>query len=60
MAANPNIAPQIERTFGQETVRARDLRPARVKQKVSVKQKVFDLLIEILEGYEEFLGWSPD
>jgi hypothetical protein len=54
MAANPNIAPQIERTFKQETVRADDQHP------VGLTQRVFDLLLEIFEGYEEFLGWTPD
>ncbi|MGA7079439.1 MAG: hypothetical protein WBQ43_21955 [Terriglobales bacterium] len=54
MAANPNIAPQIERTFEQQTVRADDLWP------VSLKQRVLDLLVEIFEGYEEFLGLTPD
>ncbi len=54
MAANPNIARQIERTFGQEIVGAHDQQP------VGLKQKVFDLLIGIFEGYEEFLGGTPD
>jgi hypothetical protein len=54
MAANPNIAPQIERTFKQETVQAHDLHP------VGMKQRFLDLLLEIFEGYEDFLGWTPD
>jgi hypothetical protein len=54
MAANPTVAPQAERVLEKKTLEVCDRRP------LGLKQRVRDRLIEIFEGYEEFLGWTPD
>jgi len=54
MAASPNVASQVKPAFEEKILRACDPQP------VAMKQRVRDLLVEIFEGYIEFVGWTPD
>jgi hypothetical protein len=54
MAANPNIAPQVELPLTGKSVAFSKPREA------SLKKRIYNLLQEIFEGYEEFLGCTPD
>jgi hypothetical protein len=54
MAANPNIAPQLELVPKKKNLEVLET------ESVSLKKRVRDLLMEIFEGHEEFLGRTPD
>jgi hypothetical protein len=54
MAANPNIAPRLELVSKQETAQVVEMQP------LSLKKRILNLLLEIFEGHEEFLGRTPD
>jgi len=54
MAANPNITPQVKMVFDKKTMQVCDPKP------VDLTQRIRDLLVEIFEEHEEFLGWTPD
>jgi hypothetical protein len=54
MAASPNVASQVKPVLEEKILRASDPQP------VALKQRVRDLLVEIFEGYIEFLGWTPN
>jgi|HubBroStandDraft_1064217.scaffolds.fasta_scaffold00030_46 hypothetical protein len=57
MAANPNIAPRVNPVnpvFEEKTMPVCDPQP------LGLKERVRDLLVEIFERHEEFLGWTPD
>jgi hypothetical protein len=52
--AAANIAPQVEPPVEKKIVRTYEPKP------VAPKPPVRNLLSEIFEGHEEFLGWTPD
>jgi hypothetical protein len=54
MAANPSIIPQAKVAPDKQTIQIAEPNP------LTLKKRVRDLLIEMLEGYQEFLGWTPD
>ncbi len=54
MAANPNIVPEMKLVLNDKSV------PASRPSQTSVNQRIRNLLQEIFEGYEEFLGCTPD
>jgi hypothetical protein len=54
MVANPNIVPQLERATHKEPMQIAEPKPA------TLKKRVRDLLIDMFEGYQEFLGRTPD
>jgi hypothetical protein len=54
MAANPNIVPELKRTMGDNVV------PFSKPKETSLNERVRHVLREIFEGYEEFLGCTPD
>jgi hypothetical protein len=54
MAANPNIISQAKVASDKQTIQIAQAKP------VTLKKQVRDLLIEMFEGYLEFLGWTPD
>ena len=52
--AAPCIAPQLEPPVEKKTLQASEPKP------IAPKQPARDLLAEIFEGHEDFLGWAPD
>jgi hypothetical protein len=52
--AAPSIAPQVEFPVEEKIVRTYEPTP------IVPKPPVRNLLSEIFEGHEEFLGWAPD
>jgi hypothetical protein len=54
MAANPNVIPRAKPALEKEIIRLCE------PKRVSLKQRVRNLLVEMFKGYEEFLGWTPD
>jgi len=48
------VAPEVELPVEKKPPQFHEPKP------VSLKQRVRDLLVEIFEGHEEFLGWTPD
>jgi hypothetical protein len=54
MAANPNVVPQGKTVVEKEIIRLCE------PKRLTLKQRVRNLLIKMFKGYEEFLGWTPD
>jgi hypothetical protein len=54
MAANSNIVPEVKLALNDNTV------PFSKPREMSLNERVRHLLQEIFEGYEEFLGCTPD
>jgi hypothetical protein len=54
MAANPNIVPPLKRALND------NIMPFSKPRETSLNQRIYNLLREIFEGYEEFLGRTPD
>jgi hypothetical protein len=54
MAANPTIIPQLKLARENKSV------PFPKPMETSLSQRIHNLLQEIFEGYEEFLGCTPD
>jgi len=58
MAANPIISPEEELAVEKKTLKVCE--PKAKPRPRGPKQPVRDLLFEIFEGHEEFLGLTPD
>jgi hypothetical protein len=54
MAANPSFVPQAKLASEAQTLQI--VEPSAV----TLKKRIRDLLLEIFEGHEEFLGRTPD
>jgi hypothetical protein len=54
MAANPNVVPQLELASEKETTQKME------PETLTLKRRVRNLLIDIFEGHEDFLGRTPD
>jgi hypothetical protein len=54
MAANPNIVPQVKTVVEKEIIRLCE------SKRLTLKQRLRSLLIQMFKGHEEFLGWTPD
>jgi hypothetical protein len=54
MAANPNIVPQVTHDFEKHTMQLVESQP------MSLRKRIRDLLHEMFEGHEDFLGRTPD
>jgi hypothetical protein len=54
MAANSNIVPEVKLARNDNAV------PFSEPRETSLNERVRHVLQEIFEGYEEFLGWTPD
>jgi hypothetical protein len=54
MAANPNVVTDMELASEKEGVEIAKAKP------VILKKRIRNLLIDIFEGHEEFLGRTPD
>jgi hypothetical protein len=54
--AAPCIAPQIKPRIEEKT----QTLPVCEPKPIAPKHPFRDLLVEIFEGHEEFLGWTPD
>ncbi len=54
MAANSNMVPKLKLALIDNTV------PLSKSRETSLNERVRDVLQEIFEGYEEFLGCTPD
>jgi hypothetical protein len=52
--AAPSIAPQVKFPLEKKTLSVWEPNPP------DLKQRVRNLLLEIFDGHEEFLGWTPD
>lgn len=54
MAANPNIVPQLKLALENKSI------PFPKPGETSLNRRIHDLLQEIFEGHEEYLGCTPD
>jgi hypothetical protein len=54
MAANPNIIPQLKLALNDKSV------PISKPNETPLNQRIHNLLREIFEAHEEFLGYTPD
>ncbi|MGA2356225.1 MAG: hypothetical protein ABSG02_17150 [Terriglobales bacterium] len=54
MAANPTIVPQLKLALENKRISFSKPREA------SLNERIHNLLQEIFEGYEEYLGCTPD
>ncbi len=62
MAASPCIAPPVERVSKKKTLKLCEPghKPKHKPRLLGPKPQVRDVVAEIFEGYEEFLGCTPD
>ncbi|HKM85460.1 MAG TPA: hypothetical protein VJW96_04585 [Terriglobales bacterium] len=62
MAASPCVAPQVKPVFKKRTLELCEPKhnPKPRPKTIGQKPRVRDLVAEIFEGYEEFLGCTPD
>jgi len=62
MAASPRIAPQVEPVFEKKTLKlcAPQHKPKPRPKTAGQKPQVRDMVAEIFQGYEEFLGCTPN
>ncbi|MFZ0797202.1 MAG: hypothetical protein WCA13_19835 [Terriglobales bacterium] len=62
MAASPRVAPPVEPGFENKTLKLCEPKhkPKPKPKTAGQKPRVRDLVAEIFEGYEEFLGCAPD
>ena len=62
MAASPRIAPQVEPVFEKKTLKLcqPQHKPKPRPKTAGQKPQVRDVVAEIFEGYEEFLGCTPN
>jgi hypothetical protein len=54
MAANPNVISQAKVAPDKQAMQIAEPMP------VTLTYRLRDLLIQMFEGYQEFLGWTPD
>jgi hypothetical protein len=59
MAASPIIAPEEEEIVVERKIR-KAYEPVLQPKPKSPKHRLQNLLFEIFEGHEDFLGWTPD
>jgi hypothetical protein len=62
MAASPRVAPQVEPGFEKKTLKLCEPKHSSKPRPKAAGQKprVRDMVAEIFEGYEEFLGCTPN
>jgi len=58
--ASTIIAPEVESPVEEKRSPVDELASVEEPQPTGWKQRVRDLLVAILKGHEEFLGWTPD
>jgi hypothetical protein len=54
MAANPNVVPRVKTVFKKENIKLCE------SKRLTLEQRLRNLLIKMFKAYEEFLGWTPD